>query len=47
MYGKQLQIVSVTDVTTIIDLSQYAAGVYMIKLVGDGRVMGVRKVVKR
>ena len=33
--------------TTQIDLSSYAPGIYLIKLVGDGRVIGVRKVVKR
>ena len=33
--------------TTQIDLSSYAPGIYLIKLVGDGRVMGVQKVVKR
>ena len=33
--------------TTQIDLSSYAPGIYLIKLVGDGRVIGVQKVVKR
>ncbi|MBQ4434057.1 MAG: T9SS type A sorting domain-containing protein, partial [Bacteroidales bacterium] len=33
--------------TTQIDLSSYAPGVYLIHMVGDGRVIGVRKVVKR
>ena len=47
VYGKRLQIVSVTDETTQIDLSSYAPGVYLIQMVGDGRVMGVRKVVRR
>ena len=29
-----------------IDLSSYATGVYLIKLVNDGNVLAVRKVVK-
>ena len=33
-------------VQTQIDLSRYAAGVYSIKAVADGNVMGTRKVVK-
>ena len=33
--------------TTQIDLSSYAPCIYLIKLVGDGRVIGVQKVVKR
>ncbi|MBQ9509760.1 MAG: T9SS type A sorting domain-containing protein [Bacteroidales bacterium] len=32
--------------TTQIDLSSYTPGVYLMKLVGDGRVIGVKKVVK-
>ena len=32
--------------TTQIDLSSNTPGVYLIRLVGDGRVIGVRKVVK-
>ena len=30
-----------------IDLSRYANGVYFIKVVADGNVMGIRKVVKQ
>jgi len=33
--------------TTQIDLSSYAPGVYLIQIVGDGRVIGMRKVVKQ
>ncbi|MBR0078471.1 MAG: T9SS type A sorting domain-containing protein, partial [Bacteroidales bacterium] len=44
--GKRLQVMSVNGETTQIDLSSYTPGVYLIKLVGDGRVIGVRKVVK-
>ena len=46
IYGKRLQVVSVNGETNQLDLSQYTPGVYMIKLVGDGRVIGVRKVVR-
>ena len=46
IYGKRLQVMSVNGETTQIDLSSYTPGVYLIKLVGDGRVIGVRKVVK-
>ena len=34
-------------VQTQIDLSRYANGVYFIKAVADGNVIGVRKVVKQ
>ena len=47
IYGKRLQVISVTDERTEIDLSSYATGVYLVKLVSDGRVIGVRKVVRR
>ena len=47
IYGKRLQVMSVNGETTQIDLSSYATGVYLIKLVGDGRVIGVQKVVKK
>ena len=47
IYGKRLQIMPVRGERTQIDLSSYAPGVYLIQLVGDGRVIGVRKVVKR
>ena len=33
--------------TTQIDLSQYAMGVYFVKAVAEGKVIAVRKVVKR
>ena len=47
IYGKRLQVISITDERTEIDLSSYATGVYLVKLVSDGRVIGVRKVVRR
>ena len=46
IYGKRLQVISFTGETTQIDLSSYVPGVYLIQMVGDGRVIGVRKVVK-
>ena len=50
VYGRLLQTVETCHgaslQTTQIDLSQYTSGVYLIRLVGDGRVIGVRKVVK-
>ena len=46
IYGRRLQIISVTDKTTQIDLSHYATGVYAIKVVNDGNVIAVGKVVK-
>lgn len=46
VYGRRMQTLSVTDAATQIDLSQYATGVYLIQWVGDGRVIGVCKVVK-
>lgn len=47
IYGRRLQMVTVTDGTTQIDLSQYATGIYLVKLVNGGKVVAVRKVVKR
>ena len=57
IYGKRLQVLFANNVetrcttslqTTIeINLSQYAPGVYLIKLVGNGRVIGVQKVVRK
>jgi len=48
VYGKLMDIMTVAnDKTTQIDLSHYAPGVYFIKAVADGNVMGVRKVVKQ
>ena len=46
IYGRRLQIIPVTDETTPIDLSRYANGVYFVKLVNNGKVVAVRKVVK-
>ncbi|MBR6160305.1 MAG: T9SS type A sorting domain-containing protein [Bacteroidales bacterium] len=36
-----------TSAQTQIDLSRYANGVYFIKVVADGNVIGVKKVVKQ
>ena len=47
MYGKMLQIVKVSDDVTEIDLTRYAGGVYMVKVVRDGKVTAVSKVVKQ
>ena len=50
VYGRLLQTVETRHgaslQTTQIDLSSNTPGVYLIRLVGDGRVIGVRKVVK-
>ena len=51
VYGRLLRTVETCHgaslQTTQIDLSQYTPGVYLIQLIGDGRIIGVRKVVKR
>ena len=50
VYGRLLQTVETRHGTSLqttqIDLSSNTPGVYLIRLVGDGRVIGVRKVVK-
>jgi hypothetical protein len=46
MYGKWLRTWKVTGETTEIDLSSYAASVYLIKVVDGPRMIGIRKVVK-
>ena len=46
IYGRRLQIMPVTAETIQIDLSRYATGVYLVKLVNDGKVVAVKKVVK-
>ena len=46
IYGQRLQIMPVRGERTEIDLSRYATGVYLIKLVNNGNVTAVRKVVK-
>ena len=46
IYGQRLQITPVTDEKTQIDLSRYATGVYMLKVVKDGKVIAIGKVVK-
>ena len=46
IYGRRLQIVSVTAKTIQIDLSRYATGIYIVKLVNGGKVVATGKVVK-
>ena len=46
IYGRRLQIMAVTAETIQVDLSRYATGVYLVKLVNDGKVVAVKKVVK-
>ena len=46
IYGRRLQIMPVTAETIQIDLSRHATGVYLVKLVSDGKVVAVKKVVK-
>ena len=47
VYGKRLQIMSISSDNAEIDLSQYAPGIYLIELTINGKVITVRKVVKR
>ena len=47
IYGRRLQIMAVTAETIQIDLSRYATGVYLVKLVNDGKVIATGKVVKQ
>ena len=47
IYGRRLQMISVAGETTQIDLSQYATGIYLVKLVNDGKVVATGKVVKQ
>ena len=51
VYGRLLNIVETgrapSSQTTQIDLSRYAQGVYFVKAVAEGKVIAVRKVVKR
>ena len=47
VYGKRLQIMSISSDKAEIDLSQYAPGIYLIELTINGKVITVRKVVKR
>ena len=47
IYGRRLQVMRVSSEITEIDLSTYATGVYLVKLVSNGKVMGVRKVVRK
>ena len=46
IYGRRLQMMPVTDEMTQIDLSRYPTGVYMLKVVKDGKVTAIGKVVK-
>ncbi len=45
-YGKLLKEMSVNDHAATLDLGGYAKGVYFVKVVFDGNVVAVRKVVK-
>ena len=58
VYGRLLQVVGISDArisdarsaslqSTQIDLSRYATGVYFVRLVNSGKVMAVRKMVKK
>ena len=53
VYGRLLEVINMADArgaslqTAQIDLSQYAKGVYFVKAVSEGKVIAVRKVVKR
>ena len=51
VYGRLLQTVETCHgaslQTTQIDLSQYATGVYFVRMVNGGKVMAVKKVVRR
>ena len=50
VYGRLLQTVETRHGTSLqttqIDLSQYATGVYLVRVVNSGKVIAVRKVVK-
>ena len=47
IYGRQLQVMPVTGERTETDLSQYATGIYMLKIVDSGKVVAVKKVVRK
>ena len=47
IYGQRLQVMSVRGERTQIDLSRYATGVYLIKLVNNENVMAVQKVIRK
>ena len=47
IYGRQLQVMPVTGEKAGTDLSQYATGIYIIKIMDSGKVVAVKKVVKR
>ena len=47
IYGRQLQVMPVTGERTETDLSQYAIGIYIIKIVDSGKVVAVKKVVRK
>ena len=46
VYGKLLQVITVNDSTTELDLSSYTAGVYFLRMDTESGTV-VRKVVKR
>ena len=47
IYGKRLQIISVSDERTQMDLSHYAPGIYIIKIVNSGKPVAIGKVAKK
>ncbi len=47
LYGRRMQIFSVTGESTAIDISHYAPGIYLMKLVNDGNAMSMGKMVKQ
>ena len=53
VYGRMLQVIGMSDTrgvslqTAEIDMSAYPPGIYFVKLVDGGDIIGVRKVVRR
>ena len=47
LYGRRMQVFSVTGESTAIDTSHYASGIYLVKLVNDGDVVFMGKMVKQ
>ena len=47
LYGKRLRTIAVSGDVTEIDLGTYAGGMYIVKLVSNGEVTAVAKVVKQ
>ena len=46
IYGRQLQVLTIKDERIQIDLTQYATGIYLVKLVQGDKVVAMKKVVK-